>query len=290
MGKKKAVNIALIQHSCSWNKTANLMKVKLFVRQAAEKGANIVCLQELFSEPYFCQTVRISRYELSEPVPGPTTDELQPLAKKLGIVLIVPVYEYAMDGIYYNSAIVFDADGSCLGKYRKTHIPDYPQYLEKFYFTPGDLGYKVFETCYGKIGLVICWDEWFPEPSRILALKGADVIFYPSAIGVHDTDADMSQTWMDAVKAHGIHNNIYIAAPNRVGLERDGDENLKFFGRSFISDPWGNILAEGSSDKDEVIMASCDFSEVRHARDVNAFFRDRRPELYGEILKQSLLK
>lgn len=288
MEGKNTVNVAVIQHSCTEDRKKNVEKAKSLVRDAAEKGADIVCLQELFNGTYFCQSVEVDRYSLCEPVPGPVTEEMQDLARELGIVLIVPVYEYAMDGIYYNTAAVYDTDGTYLGKYRKTHIPDYPQYLEKFYFTPGDLGYKVFDTKYGRIGVVICWDEWFPEPSRILALKGADIIFYPSAIGVHDTDADMSQTWQDAIKAHGIHNNIFIAAPNRVGRETDGEEHLKFFGRSFISDPWGKILSEGSFDNDEIVMAECDLSEVRYARDVNAFFRDRRPETYGDILRRSI--
>ncbi|MEW5784370.1 MAG: carbon-nitrogen hydrolase [Bacillota bacterium] len=286
---KGKVHIALIQHACSPDLDANLALAQKMVREAAAKGAQIVCLQELFRGQYFCQTIDVNKYNWAEPVPGPTTHVMQVLAKELGIVLIVPVFEYAMDGVYYNSAVVFDADGTNLGTYRKTHIPEGPQYIEKYYFTPGDLGYPVFKTKYGTIGVLICWDQWFPEPARILAIKGADIIFYPSAIGSEPDhpDLDTSQSWIDAVKAHGIHNNIFIAALNRVGREdaTDGSGFMTFYGRSFISNYWGEILAEGDRNDNEIIMAVVDFSEIKRARDILQFHRDRRVDLYGEILK-----
>ncbi|HHY39307.1 MAG TPA: carbon-nitrogen hydrolase [Clostridia bacterium] len=283
MTKKGKVNVGLIQHSCSIDQEENVEKAKRMVREAASKGSQIVCLQELFRSRYFPQFIDYTKYAWAEPIPGPTTEAMQPLAKELGIVLIVPVYEYAMDGVYFNTAVVYDADGSYLGKYRKSHIPEGPQYIEKYYFTPGDLGYPVFKTKFCTIGVLICWDEWFPEPSRILALKGADIIFYPSAIGSEpdNPDLDTSQTWQDAIRAHGIHNNMFVAAVNRVGVE----DEMTFYGRSFVSGPWGDILAEAKTKGDEIIMATCDLSEIRRARDILQFHRDRRPETYGDLLK-----
>jgi N-carbamoylputrescine amidase len=194
-----------------------------------------------------------------------------------------------MDGVYFNSAAVFDADGTHLGNYRKHHIPEGPQYLEKFYFTPGDSPYIVFKSKYGVFGVLICWDEWFPEPSRILALKGADFVFYPSAIGSEpdNPDLDTSQTWVDGVKAHGIHNNFYVCACNRVGREDATDDSgfMEFYGRSFVSDPWGNIIAEGKRKEEDMIMAELDLDEIKRARDILQFHRDRRVDSYGEILK-----
>jgi N-carbamoylputrescine amidase len=287
--KKGKVTVALIQHACSVDQDANLALAQKMVREAAAKGAQIVCLQELFRGQYFPQIIDVDKYNWAEPIPGPTTNAMQHLAEELGVVLIVPVYEYAMDGVYYNSVVVYNADGSYLGKYRKTHIPEGPQYIEKYYFTPGDLGYPVFKTKYGTIGVLICWDEWFPEPSRILALKGADIIFYPSAIGSEpdNPDLDTSQSWVDAIKAHGIHNNMFVAAVNRVGREdaTDGSGFMTFYGRSFISNPWGELLAEGGRTDNEIIMATIDLDEIKRARDILQFHRDRRVDTYGEILK-----
>lgn len=258
------------------------------IRDAAGKGAQIVCTQELFAGQYFPQTIDVTKYDWAEPVPGPITTKMQALAKELGIVLITSLYEYAMDGVYFNTVVVFDADGTNLGKYRKHHIPEGPQYIEKYYFTPGDTGYPVFHTQFGTIGVLICWDEWFPEPSRIVALKGADIIFYPSAIGSEPDhpDLDTSQTWMDAIKAHGIHNNLFTAAVNRVGTEKSHEGSMTFYGRSFVSNPWGEIISEAQTKEDEVVMATLDLNEIKKARDILQFHRDRRPDSYGELLKR----
>ena len=284
---KGKINIALIQHPCGIDQDANVNEAVRLIREAAGKGARIICTQELFKGQYFPQTIDYTKYDWAEPVPGPTTNRMQALAKELGVVIITSVYEYAMDGVYFNTVVVFDADGTDLGKYRKTHIPEGPQYIEKYYFTPGDLGYPVFKTKFGTIGVLICWDEWFPEPSRILALKGADVVFYPSAIGSEpdNPDLDTSQSWVDAVKAHGIHNNMYIAAVNRVGREESVEGHMDFYGRSFISDPWGNMVTEAKTKASEVIMAEIDLDEIKRSRDILQFHRDRRVDLYGEILK-----
>lgn len=290
--KKGKVIIGMIQHSCQEDRKGNLTKAEQLIREAAAKGAKIICTQELFSGQYFCQTIDCTKYDWAEPVDGPTNTKIQVLAKDLGVVIVSCFYEYAMDGVYYNSVAVFDADGTNLGVYRKHHIPEGPQYIEKYYFTPGDSGYKVFKSKYGTFGVLICWDEWFPEPSRILAIKGVDLIFYPSAIGSEPDNPylDTSQTWIDAIKAHGIHNNFYVAAVNRIGREAasDGSGNMTFYGRSFVSNPWGTIIKEGSRDKDEVIVAELDLDEIKRARDILQFHRDRRVDTYQEILKLSI--
>lgn len=291
MNKGKVV-IGMTQHACGVDREENLQKVEKMIREAAQKGAKVICTQELFKGQYFCQIINVDAYDYAEPLDGPTNKRMSALAKELDVVIVSCYYEYAMDGVYYNSAAVFDADGSLLGNYRKHHIPEGPQYIEKYYFTPGDSPYIVFKSKYGTFGVVICWDEWFPEPSRILALKGADFIFYPSAIGSEpdNPDLDTSQTWVDAVKAHGIHNNMYICAVNRVGREDavDGSGFMTFYGRSFVSDPWGNIMTEGSRDKEEVIIAELDLDEIKRARDILQFHRDRRVDSYQEILKLSI--
>jgi N-carbamoylputrescine amidase len=291
MNKGKIV-IGMTQHSCGEDREANIDKVIRMIKEAASKGAKIICTQELFSGQYFCQSIDFNKYDWAEPIPGPTSKRIQLLAKELDVVIVCSLFEYAMDGVYFNSVVVFDADGTDLGTYRKHHIPDGPQYLEKYYFTPGDSGYKVFKSKYGNFGVLICWDEWFPEPSRILALKGADFVFYPSAIGSEpdNPDLDTSQTWVDGVKAHGIHNNFYIAAVNRVGREyaSDGSGHMDFYGRSFVSDPWGNMIVTGNRTDDEVIIATLDLDEIKRARDILQFHRDRRVDSYKEILKLSI--
>lgn len=290
MMQKGKMNIALIQHSCSEDRDANVEKAVKMIREAAERGAQVICTQELFSGTYFPQTIDAEKYDWAEPIPGPITERMQKLAKELGVVIITSLYEYAMDGMYFNTVVVFDADGTDLGKYRKHHIPEGPQYIEKYYFTEGDTGYPVFETKFGTIGVLICWDEWFPEPSRILALKGADVVFYPSAIGSEPDhpELDTSQTWMDAIRAHGIHNNMFIAAVNRVGREDSEEGHMEFYGRSFISNPWGTVIKEAETKEDEIVMAEIDLSEVKKVRDILQFHRDRRPDSYGELLKRVL--
>lgn len=287
---KGKLKIALLQHSCTEDRHYNLEKAVEMVRAAANQGAQIICTQELFTGMYFPQTIDVNKYEWAEPIPGPTTTTMQNLARELGVVIITSLYEYVIDGMYFNTVVVFDADGTNLGKYRKHHIPEGPQYIEKYYFTEGDTGYPVFETKFGTIGVLICWDEWFPEPSRILALKGADVIFYPSAIGSEpdNPELDTSQTWMDAIRAHGIHNNLFIAAVNRVGREDSQEGYMEFYGRSFISNPWGTVIEEAKTKDDEIILAELDLSEITKARNILQFHRDRRPDSYGELLKRVL--
>lgn len=286
---KGKVKIGMTQFACVPDRKANLAKAEKQIRELAVMGAKIICTQELFTGQYFAQIIDYTKYDWAEPADGPTNRQLQALAGELGVVIISCYFEYAMDGVYFNAAAVFDADGTFLGNYRKHHIPEGPQYIEKYYFTPGDSPYIVFKSKYGTFGVLICWDEWFPEPSRILALKGADFIFYPSAIGSEpdNPDLDTSQTWIDAIRAHGIHNNFYVCACNRVGREEavDGSGYMEFYGRGFVSDPWGKLIAEGKKDEEDLIVAELDLDEIKRARDILQFHRDRRVDSYGEILK-----
>jgi len=277
------VNVALIQMSCGTDIQQNIDKSLTMVRQAADAGANIVCLQELFASRYFPQTVDVKNYDLARALPDESITAMQKIAAAKKLTIIVPVYECARPGIYFNTAVIVDADGSIAGKFRKVHIPEGPQYLEKFYFTPGDLGYPVFQTAYATIGVGICWDEWFPEVARILGMKGAQIIFYPSAIGSEpDRPAYSSQAaWETVIKSHGIANGLFIAALNRVGREDD----MRFYGGSFISNPFGDVLARGDNHSDQVVAAELDLNQIREFRDLFHFYRDRRPETYQELLK-----
>jgi N-carbamoylputrescine amidase len=289
---KGKVKIAMIQHSCGLDRNENVNKAIRLIREAASKGAKIICTQELFATQYFCQTVDFEKYDWAEPIPGPTSNEMKELAMELSVVIICCVFEYDMDGLYFTSAVIFDADGSNLGTYRKHHIPEGPQYIEKYYFTPGDSPYKVFNSKYGTFGVLICWDQWFPEPSRILSIKGADIIFYPSIIGAEPDfpELDTCQNWIDAVKAHGIHNNIYIAALNRHGREdaMDGSGFMSFYGSSFVSDPNGRIIAAGSKDQDEAIICEIDLDFLEKVRNKRPFLSSRRVDSYEEILKMHI--
>lgn len=289
---KGKVKIGMTQYACVPDREVNLKKAEEQIRALAAKGAKIICTQELFNGTYFAQIIDYTKYDWAEPLSGPTNTRMQNLAKELDVVLVSCYYEYAMDGVYFNSAAVFDADGALLGNYRKHHIPEGPQYIEKYYFTPGDSPYLVFRSKYGTFGVLICWDEWFPEPSRILALKGADFVFYPSAIGSEpdNPDLDTSQTWMDAIRGHGIHNNFYVCACNRVGREEaeDGSGYMEFYGRGFVSDPWGTVLVEGKREVEDLILAEIDLDEIKRARDILQFHRDRRVDSYQEILKMHI--
>lgn len=289
---KGKVTIGMTQFACVTDRSENLNKAKLQVRELAAKGAKIICTQELFNGQYFAQIIDYTKYDWAEPADGPTNREMMALAKELDVVIVSCFYEYAMDGVYYNSAAVIDADGTMLGVYRKHHIPEGPQYIEKYYFTPGDSPYTVWKTKYGTFGVLICWDEWFPEPTRIMAIKGADFIFYPSAIGSEpdNPDLDTSQTWVDAIRGHGIHNNFYVCACNRVGREdaADGSGFMEFYGRSFVSDPWGNLIAEGKRKEEDLIVAELDLDEIKRARDILQFHRDRRVDSYGELMYLSI--
>ena len=277
------LNVAIIQMACSPDIQENIDKICAMVTQAADSGAQMVCLQELYTSRYFPQTVDAAHYGLAKPLTDRAVTTMQAIAREKKIVMVVPVYEEAQPGIYFNTAVVVDADGTILGKYRKTHIPEGPQYLEKFYFTPGDLGYPVFKTAYGVIGVAICWDEWFPEVSRILSLKGAQIIFYPSAIGSEPDHPDYSsyKAWQTVIKSHGIANGLFIAAPNRVGAE----DEMAFYGGSFISNPFGDVLAKAGDQDDEIVSARLDLDEIKAFRDIFQFHRDRRCDTYGEILK-----
>ena len=286
---KGKVKIGMTQFHCVPDREKNMEKAVFQIRELASKGAKIICTQELFTGLYFPQTIDYTKYDWAEPLDGELNQRMKALAKELDVVIVSSYYEYAMDGVYFNSAAVFDADGELLGNYRKHHIPEGPQYIEKYYFTPGDSPYLVFKSKYGTFGVLICWDQWFPEPTRILALKGADFVFYPSAIGSEpdNPDLDTSQTWVDAIRGHGIHNNFYVCACNRVGREDavDGSGHMEFYGRGFVSDPWGNIVAEGKRKEEDLIIAEIDLDEIKRARDILQFHRDRRPDSYEEILK-----
>lgn len=279
----------MTQFSCVEERDVNLKKAEEQIREMAAMGAKIICTQELFFGKYFAQIIDYTKYDWAEAVDGPTNMKIRELAKELDVVIVSCYFEYAMDGLYFNSAAVFDADGALLGNYRKHHIPEGPQYIEKYYFAPGDTPYLAFHSKYGTFGVLICWDEWFPEPSRILALKGVDFIFYPSAIGSEPDhpEIDTSQTWMDAIRAHGIHNNFYVCACNRVGREEadDGSGFMEFYGRGFVSDPWGKLIAEGKRNEEDLIVAELDLDEIKKARDILQFHRDRRVDSYAELLK-----
>lgn len=286
---KGKVKIGMTQFTCVPDREKNIEKAEEQIRKMASEGAKVICTQELFNGLYFAQIIDYTKYDWAEPIDGPTNKRMQALAKELDVVIVSCYFESAMDGVYFNSAAVFDADGTLLGNYRKHHIPEGPQYIEKYYFTPGDSPYLVFNSKYGKFGVLICWDEWFPEPSRILAIKGADWIFYPSAIGSEpdNPDLDTSQTWIDAIRGHGIHNNFFVCVCNRVGREDAADRSgfMDFYGRGFVSDPWGNVITEGKRNEEDIIVAELDLDEIKRARDILQFHRDRRVDSYAEILK-----
>jgi len=286
MHQDKTVKIALLQLACGPDVAANEAKTVERIREAASNGAQIICLQELYNAVYFPQRVDVSGYQYAQPLPNPTTTSLSELAAALGVVIIVPIYEEAMPGVYFNTVVVFDADGRDLGKYRKTHIPDGPQYLEKYYFTPGDLGYPVFQTRFGRIAVGICWDEWFPEVARIFALQGAEIIFYPSAIGSEPDRPGYSSdaAWHMAIRSHGITNGVFIAAVNRVGTEDD----MTFYGKSFVSDPFGDLLAQASTEE-TILYADCPLFKIREARELLHFLRDRRVDTYQPLLNKIMI-
>src|SRR6201989_123609 len=268
--------------SCTKNPSENLAKAAARIRDAAAKGAQIVCLQELFTSLYFCDVEDYENFKLAEPIPGPSTDALSAVAKELKVVIIASLFEKRAQGIYHNTTAVLDADGTYLGKYRKMHIPDDPSYYEKFYFTPGDLGYKVFKTKFATIGVLICWDQWYPEAARITSLLGADILFYPTAIGWHPAEkAEFGQAqveaWRTMQRAHAIANGVFVASPNRVGHEDEpGTNGIEFFGHSFIADPFGRLLADAPNTNTEILIAKCDPQVIEDTRRNWPFLRDRR--------------
>jgi len=287
--------IGLVQMRCTNDARANHAAAEEGIRKAARQGAKIVCLPELYRSLYFCQSEDHANFELAEAVPGPSTKALGALAKKLKIAIVGSLFERRAAGVYHNTAVVLDADGRHVGTYRKMHIPDDPLYYEKFYFTPGDLGFQAFDTKHGRIGTLVCWDQWYPEAARLTALRGPSVLFYPTAIGWHPSEKKQwgdSQTsaWQTMQRSHAIANGIYVAAVNRVGHEGPKGGGIEFFGASFICDPYGRMIAEASRDKAEVLVAEVDPKVVETARQHWPFFRDRRIDAYGSITERSLEK
>ena len=290
----KSVKIGLIQDRCGERPAENLAKAVAHVRAAAAQGAQIICLQELFGSVYFCQVEDHKYFGLAEEIPGPSTEVLCPLARELGVVLVASLFERRAAGLYHNTAVVIDADGSLLGKYRKMHIPDDPLFYEKFYFTPGDLGYRAWDTRYGRIGVCICWDQWYPEAARLTALHGAQILFYPTAIGWHPAEKEQygqrqHSAWETVQRGHAIANGCYVAAPNRVGHEApDGGDGIEFWGQSFITDPSGQILQRASADKEEILIQELDLDALDTQRTHWPFLRDRRIDSYEGITKRYL--
>jgi len=283
------VSLGLIQMSCSEHPEENLAKAVERVTQAAQQGARIICLQELFRSRYFCQSEDTDRFRLAEPIPGPTTERLSRLAARHAIVLIASLFEKRAEGLFHNTAVVIDADGTLIGKYRKMHIPDDPLYYEKFYFTPGDLGFQTFQTRYARVGVLVCWDQWFPEGARLAALSGAQILFYPTAIGWHLAEKPKArqaqhEAWEIVQRGHAVANGVYVAAVNRVGTE----DGLQFWGASFISDPFGRLLARASQEAEETLMASCELGKIDTVRQHWPFLRDRRIDAYGNLTKRYL--
>jgi N-carbamoylputrescine amidase len=285
----RPVTVALVQMSCAAAKQPNVEKAIGRIGEAAGRGANIVCLQELFTGPYFCQTEDHRWFAEAEPIPGPTSEALAAAAKKHGVVVIGSLFERRAAGIYHNTAVVLDADGSQAGVYRKMHIPDDPLYYEKFYFTPGDLGFQSFATKFGRVGVCVCWDQWYPEAARLTALSGAEIVFYPTAIGwlpaeKEEFGASQHSAWETMMRSHAIANGVFIAAPNRVGHEG----SLQFWGRSFVCDPNGNLLAKADHENEEIVMAQCDLGLIDVVRTHWPFLRDRRIDAYGDMTKRYL--
>ncbi len=283
------VKIGMVQMSCTSNKEENLSKAIDGIKKAASDGAQIVCLQELFASIYFCDVENYENFNLAEPVPGPTTDALQKVAEESGVVIIASLFEKRAQGLYHDTTAVIDADGSYLGKYRKMHIPDDPSYYEKFYFAPGDLGYKVFKTKFANIGILICWDQWYPEASRITSLMGAEILFYPTAIGWaasqdEATNTEQYSAWQTIQQSHAIANGVHVVSVNRVGKEQNGA--MKFWGGSFISNPFGTILYTASHDKEEVKVFEIDLSKTDQYRTHWPFMRDRRIDSYQPVMKR----
>src|SRR3954462_901681 len=304
----KPFRVGIIQDSASSDMKATIDASVARIREAASRGAQIICLKELFNAPYFCKSQKCERFDIAEPIPGPTTETMRALAKELEVVLIVPVFEKQARGVYRNSAAIIDADGSLLGVYRKMHIPDDPLFNEKYYFVPGDAttddridaignvakqasGFRVWKTKFANIGVLICWDQWYPEAARITSLLGADILFYPTAIGWHPSEKAehgeaQVEAWRTAQRAHAIANGVYVASPNRVGHEDEpGTDGIEFFGHSFIADPFGRVLAEADT-RPAVLVAKCDRGLIESTRRNWPFLRDRRIDAYAPILNR----
>lgn len=285
--------LGLVQMRCAPEPRVNLAHAEDCIRQAARDGAQIVCLPELFLSPYFCQKIDLNLFDLAEPIPGPSTERLGQTAKNAGVVLVASLFEKRAPGLFHNTAVVFDADGSLLGLYRKMHIPDDPLYYEKYYFTPGDLGWQVFTTKFAQIGTLVCWDQWYPEAARLTALRGAEVLVYPTAIGWHPREkaefgTAQYQAWETIQRSHAIANGTYVAAINRIGHEGPADGGLEFWGASFVSDPLGVVLQRASHEREEILIATCDRRRMEDVRRNWPFLRDRRIDAYGDLTKRFL--
>jgi N-carbamoylputrescine amidase len=286
------VTLALLQMQCQVSPQANLRHALSLAQQASRKGAQIICTPELFLSPYFCQSENYEYFKLAEPIPGPTTEAFQRAARKHKAVMVVSLFEKRAPGLYHNSAAVIDADGSLLGIYRKMHIPDDPLFYEKFYFTPGDLGYRTWVTRYGKIGVLICWDQWYPEAARLTSLQGAQLLLYPTAIGWHPSEktelgAQQHSAWELIQRSHAVANGCYVAAANRIGLERPvGGDGLEFWGQSFIAGPMGQIQARAGADREEILMAQIALAQLDVTRTHWPFLRDRRIDSYAELSRR----
>ena len=279
--------IGLVQQAVGDDPERNLLRAEQAVREAASRGAELVCLQELFRTRYFCQREDAALFDLAESIPGPTTERMSKLAADCGVVLVVPVFERRAAGLYHNSAIVIERDGKLAGHYRKMHIPDDPLFYEKFYFAPGDLGFHCVDTSVGRIGVLICWDQWFPEAARLMAMDGAELLFYPTAIGYLDGETDeenaaMRESWLTVQRGHAIANGVFVCAANRVGRE----ERLRFWGSSFVADPRGQLIAQADDSSEQVLVVECDLARIESQRRGWPFLRDRRIDAYGELLSR----
>ncbi|MGB0586797.1 MAG: carbon-nitrogen hydrolase [Limisphaerales bacterium] len=288
------ITLGMLQHACNADPAHNLDYTLNAAKNAAQAGAQIICTQELFASQYFCQSESHENFDLAEPIPGPKTEAFQELARAEDVVILASLFEKRAAGLYHNSAAIIDADGTLLGTYRKMHIPDDPLYYEKFYFTPGDQGFRAWDTAYGRIGVLICWDQWFPEAARLTALAGAELILYPTAIGWHPAEKvaegkAQHAAWQTIQRSHAIANGCYVAAINRVGHESpDGGEGLEFWGQSFACNPSGEIIAQGSVDQNETLLVEIDRARVNEARTHWPFLRDRRIDAYDAITRRFL--
>jgi len=292
--KSSIVKLGLLQHACSANPRTNRAKTLALAERAARQGAQIICTQELFASQYFCQSEDYANFKLAETIPGPSTAAFQKLAKQHKVVIVASLFEMRTAGLYHNTAAIIDADGTLLGTYRKMHIPDDPLYYEKFYFTPGDLGFRVWETRYGKLGVLICWDQWYPEGARLTALQGAQILFYPTAIGWHPREkkqsgANQHGAWETIQRSHAVANGCYVAAVNRIGhevLKDVGGDGIEFWGQSFVAGTSGEILQKASVNMEEILVVPIDLGMVGQTRTHWPFLRDRRIDAYGQITRR----
>jgi N-carbamoylputrescine amidase len=281
------VPVGLVQRACSEDPAENLAGAVAAIEEAARQGARMVCLPELFRSRYFCQEEETARFDLAEPIPGPTTEALAKVAAAQGVVVVASIFERRAEGLYHNTAVALDSDGRLAGRYRKMHVPDDPLYYEKFYFAPGDLGFPTVEVRPARVGMLVCWDQWFPEAARLTALGGAEILFYPTAIGWQfdegpEVDAAQHDAWETVQRAHAIANGVFVVAVNRVGRE----DAIRFWGQSFVSDPFGRVLTRASPDRQETLVVECDLGEIERARREWPFLRDRRIDAYGDLAKR----